>query len=73
MKTIAVKAEEIRRLRIINGYSIRGLAKQAAVDPVTVHKIEAGKSSPNPSTAKKICDALNVEFNQLFEIVEEGA
>lgn len=70
MKTIIAKTDEIRRLRIINGYSIRGLAKLATVDPVTIHKIETGKSCPNPSTAYKICQALNAQFEDLFRIKE---
>lgn len=63
-----------RMARIQHGLSIRGLADKAGVNPTTIHKLEKGLSSPHPNTAYKICDALGVKFDDLFELADkEGA
>jgi len=69
MHTIIVKHATMNRQRITKGLSIRGLADIAKLNPVTILKIENQKSKPNPSTAAKICKALGVEFDDIFEIV----
>lgn len=69
MNTIIVKSDKMKNTRITKGLSIRGLAEIANLNPVTIQKIEAQNTRPNPSTAKKICNALEVEFNEIFEII----
>jgi Predicted transcriptional regulators len=69
MNNITVKGNKIKRKRITKGLSIRGLAEIARLNPATIQKIETQSVSPNPATAKKICDALEVEFNEIFEII----
>lgn len=52
------------------GFSCRGLAKSAGISPATLHRnIHAQNRYFSPITAKKICDALGVEFDDIFEIV----
>jgi len=70
MNTIITKKLTMHRLRVINGLSIRGLAQMAKLNPVTIQKIESHTTRPNPSTAQKICIALGVKFDEIFEIVE---
>lgn len=70
MHTIIAKDDLIKRLRITNGYSIRGFGIKTGLNPVTIQNLEGQKTSPTPSTAKKICNALGVKFDDLFEIVE---
>jgi DNA-binding XRE family transcriptional regulator len=60
----------MRRLRIVQGFSTNQLAQKAILNTVTINKIENGKHSPNPSTALKICKALGVEFDEIFELVD---
>ncbi|SET38712.1 DNA-binding transcriptional regulator, XRE-family HTH domain [Natronincola peptidivorans] len=70
--TIVAKNENLRAARLRSGMSIRMLSKTAGLSTATVSKIENKKSMPNPSTAKKICEALNSDFDNLFEITESG-
>lgn len=68
MNTIMVKSDAMRRQRITKGLSIRKLAETAKLNAVTIQKIETQNSRPNPSTAHKICTALGVEFDDIFQI-----
>lgn len=71
--TLRAKVNNIKAARIKKGMSIRALSKAAGLSSATVFKIENEGTIPAPLTAKKICDALNAEFDQLFEITSEGA
>ncbi len=51
------------------GFSLRGLSIEAGLSPTTVQQAYK-RSIMYPSTAKKICDALECKFDELFEIVE---
>lgn len=61
--------ESFKSIRILNGYSIQGLAKAMHVNASVVFNIEKGKYL-RPATAKKTCEALEEPFNRLF-IIEE--
>lgn len=69
--TICPKIISLKSSRMKKGLSVRQLAKAADVNPVTISKIENGISKPTPSTAKKICDAIGVSFDELFELTSE--
>ena len=65
-----IKANEnFKNIRVLNGYSIQGLAREMKVNASVVFKIEQGKNI-RPATAKKACEALEEPFNRLF-IIEE--
>lgn len=61
--------ETFKRTRAIKGYSIQGLAREMDVNASVVFNIEKGKPI-RPETAKKACEALEEEFDQLFNITE---
>lgn len=61
--------ECFKRIRVIKGYSIQGLAREMNVNASVVFNIEKGKPV-RPETAKKACEALKEEFDQLFSINE---
>ena len=61
--------ETFKRVRAIKGYSIQGLAREMDVNASVVFNIEKGKPI-RPETAKKVCEALEEEFDQLFIITE---
>lgn len=63
----AVKFEETL---IRKGLSKRGFAKMANIADVTIIQITSGSRNPSPRTAKKICEALGAEFDELFVITE---
>lgn len=71
--TLGVKVESLKRARIINGMSIRALAKTANLSTATVFKTENQATVPSPATAKKICNALGLEFDDLFVLKESKA
>jgi transcriptional regulator with XRE-family HTH domain len=58
---------ELAKLRRSKGFSQRALAKEAGVSPSSVYEIEAGRRKPNPSTLRKVADALGVEVVDLLE------
>lgn len=70
MLNIKPKSIEIRLKRMRSGLTQKKLAQLSGVNSLTVLKIENGLTSPNPSTAAKICKALECEFDELFEFKE---
>lgn len=60
--------EEIKKIMIIKGFSQRSLAKKLNISSAYVSQIVNGLKNPGPVTAKKICDALEVEFKDIFFI-----
>ena len=60
---------ELDNIRIKSGYSMTELAKRVEVSPQFISAIINGTYNPSPATAKKICDALQVEFDEIFDIV----
>ena len=61
--------ESFKHIRVIKGYSIQGLARAMDVNASSVFNIEKGKPI-RPETAKKACEALEEDFDQLFIITE---
>lgn len=50
------------------GFSKRGFARTIGLSEATLIQISNGKQSPRPETARKICEALKVDFDAIFEI-----
>lgn len=64
---IKVKSE-LNRIRIKNGYTMSGLARVAGVSPQFISAILNNRFNPSAVTAKKICEVLEVEFDEIFTI-----
>jgi transcriptional regulator with XRE-family HTH domain len=58
--------EQLARLRKLKGYSQRALAKESGVSPATIYELENGRRRPNPSTLRKLAQALEVEVADLL-------
>ena len=56
--------------RIIKGMSGADLARGTGITRQGVHGIESGKSNPSPALAKKIAAILEVQFDDIFSLVE---
>jgi DNA-binding XRE family transcriptional regulator len=68
VRQVKIKAKRsLRDIRIKKGLSITGLAKVMKVNPSVVYKMENG-NAVRPATAKKVCVALNEEFETIFII-----
>jgi transcriptional regulator with XRE-family HTH domain len=61
---------EIRAERLL---SIRELARLADVAPITVLRIEAGRATPRPGTARRLAAALDVAPGAVDEFRRAGA
>ncbi len=61
--------EDFPIIRIKHGYSINELARRMEVNPSVVYSIEK-RNGVRPATAKKACDALQLNFEDLF-IIED--
>ena len=67
---IVANQDNLTRARIIAGFSIAELARIANVNHSMICRAEAGKGV-RPETAKKVCDALHSNFDDLFVIVRK--
>ena len=60
----------LAELRRRKGFSQRALAKEAGTSPSTVYQIEVGRHLPNPTTLRKLANALGMSPEELTEAVE---
>lgn len=58
---------ELAKVRRSKGFSQRALAEEAGVSPSSIYEIETGRRKPNPSTLRKLANALDVEVMDLLE------
>jgi transcriptional regulator with XRE-family HTH domain len=64
-----ILGEKIKRLRKSKGFSLMQLAGIVDISDTALSKIETGKTvSITVDLGKKLCDVLNISFNELFEI-----
>ncbi|MDQ0352469.1 DNA-binding XRE family transcriptional regulator [Alkalibacillus filiformis] len=71
MKVAVKNFKFLESIIIKKGYSKTGLAEKAGIHHMTMWNVFNGKSNPSPSTALKICKALDVEFDDVFQIVDQ--
>ena len=71
MKRIVVNPQKMAELRVKAGYSQNSLAKESDTSSALISRLEAGTSNPRPSSAAKICRALNLNFDELFTYSEQ--
>ncbi len=55
----------LREIRLERGYTVRGLAKDAGINPATVTAIENGRRGAQGSTMRALADTLGVETPEL--------
>lgn len=70
MKIKLRNVEEFNKKIIYAGFSKRGFAGEAQIAESTVVQICNGDRNPSPKTAKRICEVLECEWSELFEIVK---
>jgi len=63
----SLDAMGLRELRQGRVFSQRDLAKRAGVSPKTILDIEQGRIQPQPTTIRKIAQALDMEPSALAE------
>jgi len=68
MGVVIKDLEKLRKRIIVKGFSQQAFGKHIGISqPYTVQLIK-GKRNPSPQTAKKIADALDIKFDDLFDI-----
>lgn len=60
---------QIDMLLIKKGHSKRSFARSFGFSEATIIQVCNGTRNPSPKTAKAIADALEVDFDDIFEIV----
>lgn len=65
---IQIKLNQFIETRIKAGFTQRALARATGLTSGYMSQLERGDRHPSPQTAKKICQALDVEFEDLFEL-----
>ncbi len=68
---IFARGSELRKTRLCQGLTLRGLGALTGLTERTILRVEQGKAV-RPSTAQKLCSALSCSFDELFDI-REGA
>lgn len=63
--------DEFNQIIAKNGFSKRAFARKCGLSESTFIQISNGKQSPRPDTAKKICDGLQLSFDDIFSIKDK--
>lgn len=63
--------DEFNRMITKSGFSKRAFARKCGLSESTFIQISNGKQSPRPNTAKKICDGLQLKFDDIFSIEQK--
>ncbi|MDQ0257944.1 DNA-binding Xre family transcriptional regulator [Evansella vedderi] len=71
MKIKLKDESKFNELVIKKGWSKNKLSVEAKLSQPTVVQISKGVRNPTPLSAKKLCDALEVSFDEIFEIIDE--
>ncbi|MDP8926945.1 MAG: helix-turn-helix domain-containing protein [Actinomycetota bacterium] len=67
MEAVATTGEKLKRLRLGKAWTQVQLAEKADVSPSTIVLIERGQATPQPSTRRKLSEALGVDPSELLE------
>lgn len=68
MKITLKNIEDFNQLLLRKGFTKRELAKQSSISEVYAQQIANGDRNPGTKVAKRICESLNVEFDDIFFI-----
>lgn len=72
MMKISFKDQKVFcKILMSKGYSQRKFANQADISGPYMSQIIKGKRNPSPNMAKKICDTLDLQFDDIF-FIENG-
>lgn len=65
---IKAKYPEFANARIRAGFSQRKLARESGLSSPFISQLENGNRNVGPEAAKKICEALQVPFEKIFDL-----
>lgn len=61
--------EKINQLRKEKNMTIKELGKKSGISTATLHNWKSGRTKPQPIALKKIADALECDFQELFKLL----
>jgi len=64
--------DNLQMKRIKKGYNGSDIAKEIGITKMGYYNIEKRKNGADPKNAKKICEVLDVDFDDVFEVVDNG-
>jgi len=70
MKIILKDIGNFQVLLLRKGFTKRELGRQAGISEVYAQQIANGDRNPGAKVARRICESLEVEFDDIFFIVE---
>lgn len=70
MKIKVKNIEQLNKLIIMKGFSKTQFGKEIGLSQPMIVQITNGDRNPSPRTAKRVCDVLDCEWSELFEIVK---
>lgn len=70
MKIRIKDADLLNELIIMHGFNKTEFGKELGMSQPAVTQIINGDRNPSPRTAKRICEVLDCEWSELFEIVK---
>ncbi|WP_245809823.1 helix-turn-helix domain-containing protein [Cohnella massiliensis] len=68
MKILVKDVGELKKLLLIKGFTQRSLGREIGISEPYATQIVNGTRNPGPQIAKKITDALDVDFDTIFFI-----
>lgn len=68
MKIKLKDPDVFQELLLRKGFTQRGLGRAVKIAESYANQIATGERNPGPSVAKRICDVLDVEFDDIFFI-----
>lgn len=66
---LGINREAFATARLKAGLSQSQLSRNARVSKALICQIETGDRNPSPSTAHRLCEALAVDFEDIFFVV----
>lgn len=68
MKIMLKDIEKFHELLLRKGFTKRELGRKARISEVYAQQIAKGERNPGAKVAKRICQSLEVEFDEIFFI-----
>jgi transcriptional regulator with XRE-family HTH domain len=65
MQTVVLIGEELKRWRMRRAMTQIQLAERCGLSPATIVRIERNQREPQPSTIRKLADALDIDPSEL--------
>lgn len=66
MKIRLKNSEEFNMTLLLKGFSQRGFGRAVGISEPYANQIANGERNPGPNVAKRICDVLEVKFEDIF-------